>query len=318
VDRNVEFGGFVLTNYQNGSTPAIDYEIYNEGKLRILWGAAADYVEYSGSTDLRDDRWHLLTVVRDKDTNRFSAYVDGKQESLTPVHGSGIGLDIDLSALSRLRIGADANDAIGTRPFQGSMDEVAFYDRALSVEDIQRRVLAANQLNPRYLENTNETFVIDASNGPVDLRLTFAAGQSSHADAQQKDALRVDGSGVTIALQKAAREGESIIFAGNSGLTTSTLSRIDATIDGIDYIDLRGDGANTLMVNQIERSNVVDLGNANTDPQVVSLVVGISQALAEIIVDNDPVTRTLHVLRDQDDVINFQDGSDNWTKLDGT
>ncbi|MCA9166309.1 MAG: LamG domain-containing protein [Planctomycetales bacterium] len=497
VDRATEFGGFVLTNYQNGSTPAIDYEIYTGGKLRILWGESTNYVEYSGSTDLRDDRWHLLTVVRDKDTNRFSAYVDGGQESLTPVHGSGIGPDIDLSSLSRLRIGADARDEVGARPFQGSMDELAFYDRALSAEEIKRRVLAANRVNPQYLNDTDETFVIDTSNGPVDFLLSVAAGKSGDVDTRQNDAIRVDGSGVTIALQKAIREGESIISAENSGLVASTLSRIDSTIDGIDYIDLRGDGPNALTVSQFQRSTIVDAGilhtssisgwsssgeqnvngwsfgyydqttdtdgvyqstdfqaftspawifrndhwdnptglipwtdlgpieghpngdnnsnvhlairrwtsnvtgtatieyhvakanigcgngttvilfqsgqelgratvasndangkmqtvqvdisrgdvfdlalsplgsdgtlNDNCDgsnydmsinvdlrSQVATQVIDVARSLAEIIVDNDPVTRTLHVLRDQDDVINFQDGSDNWTKLDGT
>ena len=86
-----------------------------------------------GSTVLADGAWHHIVAVRDGDANENRLYVDGILEDLMPATYSA-GFD---SSTAELNIGYLNQDIPGFH-FKGSIDEVALYNRALSVKEISQ------------------------------------------------------------------------------------------------------------------------------------------------------------------------------------
>ncbi|MFZ5917452.1 MAG: DUF7507 domain-containing protein [Chloroflexota bacterium] len=78
-----------------------------------------------------DDAWHHIVAIRDAGANRIRIYVDGVGQSSFVVFGAGFG-----SATAELNIGW--LDLAPYYHFEGSLDEVAIYDRALSEAEIQQ------------------------------------------------------------------------------------------------------------------------------------------------------------------------------------
>ena len=68
--------GIILGNLNSNTDPGnANWEIDDEGKLRIFWNGGE--FDLGGSKDLRDDQWHHVAFVRDKDQGEFKLYVDG-------------------------------------------------------------------------------------------------------------------------------------------------------------------------------------------------------------------------------------------------
>jgi len=131
TDRvGVILGNFTSTN----SADVASWEIHDDGQLRIFWDTpSTTSVSLFGETDLRDDQWHHVAFVRDTNDGEFRMYVDGKEENLTGSNSNGPALDFD----DTHRIGNDNRET--TVPFQGSIDELAIYDRALTAGEILAR-----------------------------------------------------------------------------------------------------------------------------------------------------------------------------------
>ena len=84
-----------------------------------------------GSTDLRDNQWHHVCAVLPDgatDVSQVLLYVDGQLEA----YGTNNTKIINTGSLNDLKIG---NDMIN-RNFNGLIDEVRLYSRALSIEEI--------------------------------------------------------------------------------------------------------------------------------------------------------------------------------------
>jgi len=113
----------------------VNFEINNGGQLWLYW----DPDHLVGTRDLRDNTWHFIAFVRDKDANKVYGYVDGEKDF---EHSGSIG---DKTATVPHRIGRDART--GEFPFEGSMDEVAIFDRALVQEEIENLMDAALEGN---------------------------------------------------------------------------------------------------------------------------------------------------------------------------
>ena len=87
----------------------------------------------TGSTNLYDGNWHHVVGVKDGNTNQLKLYVDGKLEGSTPTSYI-TGFDSPSAAFG-----------IGYRPvtgdesfFNGVIDEVAFYNSALSINGVRQ------------------------------------------------------------------------------------------------------------------------------------------------------------------------------------
>ncbi|MCP4609926.1 MAG: hypothetical protein GY845_14555 [Planctomycetes bacterium] len=104
----------------------------NPASLRLECGRGNTY----GTTDLVDGEWHHVAVVLvddgSPDVSELLLYVDGK---LDPIDPTGTPRQMNTSSGGEFRIGYDLNNT--GRTFDGMIDDVRIYDRALSADDIQ-------------------------------------------------------------------------------------------------------------------------------------------------------------------------------------
>jgi hypothetical protein len=100
---------------------------FGDGKFYAHLERASDDVDFStGSLFHATGVWHYVTGVYDGSNLRI--YVDGVQESST-----NIGSVVAYTGTDPLWIGKDPN-----RWFNGMVDEVRIYNRALSAGEVQR------------------------------------------------------------------------------------------------------------------------------------------------------------------------------------
>jgi hypothetical protein len=100
--------------------------------LRLECGRGNTY----GTTDLVDGEWHHVAAVLEDDgspdVSEVKLYVDGELDAIDP---TGTPRAINTSSGGEFRIGYDLNNT--GRTFDGMMDDVRIYDRALSADEIQ-------------------------------------------------------------------------------------------------------------------------------------------------------------------------------------
>jgi hypothetical protein len=135
--HNIDFGVIVNkggmwqpgVGYRNGFYLAIGDEPYNDGG--ILWILGTDTYQimvYYGGMPVPRNQWTHVAVTLEG-TNMY-AYVNGVQHPTVGTFPAGQVFPSDYT----LQIGA--GDWI--HPFEGKIDEVAIYNRALTLEEIQR------------------------------------------------------------------------------------------------------------------------------------------------------------------------------------
>lgn len=116
--------GNIIGNYN--VNPHTNFEGSTNGRIRFYWNAGE--VDLYGTQDLRG-KWHHVLVIRDTSTNKSTIYVDGKIEASKP---AGTIKDIQWP----LRIGGDFRATPGI-PFNGVIDDVRIYNRALTPPEVQ-------------------------------------------------------------------------------------------------------------------------------------------------------------------------------------
>ena len=128
----VSKGGF---NWQKGYSLCVrghaDSQRQNRTLFSVLGGGSNNGTELFGATNLVDTGWHFITAIRDSDSDMIKVYVDGILEKTVTNQTFA---DCDLSNAY--------NFTIGNLPtyinqyFNGTIDEVRIYNRALSTEEI--------------------------------------------------------------------------------------------------------------------------------------------------------------------------------------
>ena len=111
---------------------------FNTGAVRLQCHAGS----INGTTDLRDGRWHHVAAVFDENSSGTLAdielYVDGVQEATSCNYGNdyidGDDVLIDTVAGPDVEIGCYTTGSADY--FDGNIDDVRIYDRALSSEEI--------------------------------------------------------------------------------------------------------------------------------------------------------------------------------------
>ncbi len=116
--------GILIGDYGISNGTGINFEINSHGQIRFYWNSAPDLY---GKKDLRDNQWHHLFFVRDKENGRFSGYVDGAVDILWE------GKIKDRNASVSHRIGRDSRT--GDTAFDGIIDDIRIYSRALNPEE---------------------------------------------------------------------------------------------------------------------------------------------------------------------------------------
>ena len=132
--------GEIIT-WGNNSTPGNQWivRVNETGALRAE--VAGGYIY--GTTLLTDGSWHHIAVVLDSDgtpdISEVLLYVDGSPETIAAVNVEPINTASDLNVTIGVYL-------VGSRFFQGQIDEVRIYDRALTSEELA--VLAAQPGGP--------------------------------------------------------------------------------------------------------------------------------------------------------------------------
>ena len=98
-----------------------------------------EYTVGVGTADISDGAWHHVVLVRDATVGATATivYVDGNEEfnnSGTPIDYSSSGFG---SPTAPLNIGYQIYENVAQFHFDGSIDEVALYDRALPLSEVQ-------------------------------------------------------------------------------------------------------------------------------------------------------------------------------------
>jgi Concanavalin A-like lectin/glucanases superfamily len=93
-----------------------------------------------GPTDVNDDAWHHTAGVFDGATLRHELYIDGAVVNNTPPTYNSI--DVSTVAVWFGGGAGDSSTAPNTAFFDGLLDEITIYDRALSAAEIQGIFLA--------------------------------------------------------------------------------------------------------------------------------------------------------------------------------
>ena len=111
--------------------PHINYRfgMSNEGKI---WFSTKDWIWLPGNTLINDGSWHHVVGVKDSD-GLLHVYVDGVEDA-TPIASGGTDLNDDPVKIGIFRSRGGSLSAA----WQGQIDEVAIYKRALTAEKIQQ------------------------------------------------------------------------------------------------------------------------------------------------------------------------------------
>jgi len=118
--------GIILGNHSD--SPNSNWELNAQGQMRIWWNNGQ--IDHHGSTDLRDNQWHCLAWVRDKQAGQLRLYIDGELESTRDQAGT------DLVFTTLHKIGADKRS--GNSPnYHGLLDEMRISQRALSRSELR-------------------------------------------------------------------------------------------------------------------------------------------------------------------------------------
>ena len=110
------------------SASNVNFEVAASGPARLFWNSSPDL---NGQQNLHDDQWRHLAFIRDKSQNKSFIYVDGQLDVQTASAGS------DRTTGTPHVIGRDKRVPANTEtPYEGSLDEVRIYDRALSAAEV--------------------------------------------------------------------------------------------------------------------------------------------------------------------------------------
>jgi uncharacterized repeat protein (TIGR01451 family) len=123
-------------------------------------GGAANSIR--GTTDLTDGNWHHVAAVHDGAGNQLRLYVDGQLQAWTSASYVS-GFD---SATATVSLGWLNRAGSSGYPYEGVLDEVAIYGRALSVAEIQAHY-AQNGNGPGYCTSPRIAVEKDADRSMV-------------------------------------------------------------------------------------------------------------------------------------------------------
>jgi hypothetical protein len=128
--------GVLLGDYQLPKSIDVNFEVSAEGKLRFFWGGQQSLV---GAKDLRDNQWHFISFVRDRENKKISGYIDGVLDF------EYSGAVSDKQAVIAHRIGRDSRE--GVINFEGQIADLRVWKIVRTAEDIK---------NSMYLQLTGK------------------------------------------------------------------------------------------------------------------------------------------------------------------
>ena len=160
--------GYVVWIDNNGSTDYLSAEISD----------GTDTYSAVGTTNLSTTGWHHFSVVWD-DSNGLYIYLDGKLDGSTTSSTTSIN---SLANALAFRIGAESDAGVS---FDGKIDDIKVYNRALSVDEVSKLAHTAVPIQPvdtglvgHWTFDGND---IDWSNASAEIK--DVSGRGNHGDA---------------------------------------------------------------------------------------------------------------------------------------
>jgi hypothetical protein len=132
---------FSFGSEDTGRTSGDRIGIGGSGALarRLFYSRLSDAGKVSGGkTEIALRTWHHVALVRD--ARRVSLYLDGRTQPELSVDG-------EVHAMNRPTVLVIGGDSDGQANFEGKLDEVAVFDRALSAQEISGHLHAAGGLD---------------------------------------------------------------------------------------------------------------------------------------------------------------------------
>ncbi|MCH8330166.1 MAG: T9SS type A sorting domain-containing protein [Bacteroidetes bacterium] len=120
-----------MVDKSHGFTDATGWALQGEssgGRIAFVYGNGSSFPEVFSTTNVLDNSWHFIVGTLDGITLKI--YIDGSLEGSLPYTGTPAGNTRDVN------IGASWGGGLFTRFFDGLIDEVTLYDRALSDAEI--------------------------------------------------------------------------------------------------------------------------------------------------------------------------------------
>jgi hypothetical protein len=167
------------------------FDIYDGGKLHFLVRDAAGPDTVSGTTlGLNDGEWHHAVAVRNVEEDKLYLYLDGNQDGEASILNTS-GSDVTPSANCYL------GNLIrpGSGDFNGQLDEVRIYNKALSEQDVLERyedattVTYTGMVSGRYSDPValTATLIDEQGNAVPNKRIEFKVGEQTASASTNSD-----------------------------------------------------------------------------------------------------------------------------------
>lgn len=169
----------IIGNEQSGGTNDLRWGyIDDQGRIGMALGNSDGAVSEDA---INDGEWHHVAMTRDADTGEISVFVDG-QLSGTAQGQTGLFENSPLHDIGRTN---DFNDSKPeTAYYEGGLDDVRIYDRALSAEEIAQ--LAAS--DSPGAEDLSALVLAGVEDTPLPLDLTASIEQAAN---ESHDLIRI-------------------------------------------------------------------------------------------------------------------------------
>lgn len=124
----------IISKYNHSSGSDLDDSFYlgmHNGLVKWQMNAGDSYSIIEASVNISNDQWHFLAGTWDG-TNQI-IYIDGAQDSVLTYSGTGHINNTNLPVI----IGKTENQGGGPRYFNGVIDDIRLYEKALTADEIQ-------------------------------------------------------------------------------------------------------------------------------------------------------------------------------------
>jgi autotransporter-associated beta strand protein len=209
----------------------------------VRWGQGWQ----SGTTGLNDGKWHYLAMTCNNGTKVL--YVDGRADTWTANAWSGSGTG------NQIWIGGTADTGDGNAPFNGLIDDVSVYSRALSPVEVTNLMNGFKATSPALPANAN---------------VTVNSGATLYLDALSQTIGSLAGSNSST-VQLAGNAGTALVFGNDSDtiFAGSISGHGSVTKNGAGTITLSG--PNSYAGATIINSGTVRFGQSDNTNYVASL-----------------------------------------------
>ncbi|HIH22562.1 TPA: LamG domain-containing protein, partial [Candidatus Micrarchaeota archaeon] len=161
--KSVHGGNFLLSKGETGAAGGVTLDFSSTTLSFAIRGtiaaAPAAVVANSSTVPMLDNNWHQVIAVRDVTSDQLFLYIDGvfRDASTDTTTGS-------LAEADPVYIGASDTKA---STWNGSLDEVRFYNRSLSADEVAALYYGENTFSANNITSHMETFINDKWNATV-------------------------------------------------------------------------------------------------------------------------------------------------------